>query len=120
VLHYGGDVALPGGERTLSRWFDTSGFERAAPRQLASNYRTFPSLMSGIRGPGVNSWDISVIKRIPITETVKFQLRGEFLNAMNRTHFSAPTMAPTSTLFGMITASSGYARQVHLAGRLEF
>ncbi len=116
VLHYGGDIALPGSERTLGRWFDTSGFERAAARQLASNYRTFPSLMSGIRGPGVNSWDISVIKRIPITEKVRFQLRGEFLNAMNRTHYSAPNTVPTSTLFGQITAASGYPRQVHLTG----
>jgi hypothetical protein len=68
----------------------------------------------------VNTSDISVIKRIAIRENVKFQLRGEFLNAGNRTHFLAPNTTPTSTLFGKITASNGYTRQVHLSGRLEF
>jgi hypothetical protein len=120
VLHYGGEIALPKDERTIERWFNTGAFERAAARQLASNYQTFPSQVSNVRGPGVNSWDISVIKRIPIRERVKFQLRGEFLNAGNRTHFAAPNMAPTSTLFGRITASVGYPRQVHVGGRLEF
>lgn len=120
VLHYGGDIELPNDGRTLDRWFDPTGFERAAARQLASNYRTFPARLSNVLAPGVNSWDISVIKRIPIRERVKFQLRAEFLNAANRTHFAAPNTVPTSTLFGRVTASSGFPRQVHVGGRLEF
>lgn len=120
VLHNGGDIALPRGEQTLSRWFDTSGFERSPARQLGSNYRSFPARSSNVRAPGINTWDVSVIKRIPVRERVKFQLRGEFLNAGNRTHFAAPNTAPTSTLFGQVNASSGFPRQVHVGGRLEF
>jgi hypothetical protein len=114
------DIALAKSERTLSRWFNTSGFVRDASRQVASNYRTFSNRFSGVRGPGMNLWDISLIKRVRISERVKLQIRGEFLNATNRTHFGAPTTGPTSTLFGQITASSGYPRQLHLGLRLEF
>jgi hypothetical protein len=113
-------IALSKSDRMLSRWFNTDSFVRDASRQLGNNYRNFPTRLSGVRGPGVNFWDISVIKRIPIRERVNLQFRGEFLNAFNRTHFTDPTTSPTSTLFGTITASSGYPRQVHLGGRLEF
>lgn len=120
---YNGDlrgIALPKSERTFGRWFNTAGFDRNAASQLASNYRTFPTRLSGARGPGVHSWDISLIKRFQVTERVNFQVRGEFLNAMNRTHFGAPNTAPTSTLFGQITGTSGFPRQVHVGGRLMF
>lgn len=120
---YGGDlrnIALPKSERTFARWFNTAGFDKNAPAQLASNYRTFPSRLSGTRGPGVHSWDVSMIKRFQVTERVQFQVRGEFLNAMNRTHFAAPNTSPTSTLFGQVTGSSGFPRQVHVGGRLMF
>ena len=113
-------IALDKGSRTLARWFNPGSFAREAARQLANNYQTFPSRLSGVRGPGTNIWDISVIKRIPLRERMTLQFRGEFLNAGNRTHFLAPNTTPTSTLFGAITASNGYPRQVHLGGRLEF
>jgi len=113
-------IALPKRERTFGRWFNTTGFERNAATQLASNYRTFPSRLSGARGPGVHSWDISLIKRFRVSERAQFQVRGEFLNAMNRTHFAAPNTTPTSTLFGQITGTSGFPRQVHVGGRIMF
>lgn len=113
-------IALPKSERTLSPWFNTSGFAREASRQLASNYRSFSTRSSGVRGPGINNADISLFKRVPLRERLALQIRGEFLNAFNRTHFTDPATAPTSTLFGAITASYGYTRQVHLTLRLEF
>ncbi len=49
------DIVLPRGERTVNRWFNTSaGFERDSTRRLVNNIRTFPSRLTGLRGPGVN------------------------------------------------------------------
>ncbi len=113
-------IALPKSERRIDRWFDTSGFERNAARQLQNNFRGFPSRLSGVRAPGVNVWDASLIKRFALTERVRAQLRGEFLNAANRSHLTTPVVAPANTLFGQITGTTGFPRQVHFALKVEF
>jgi len=113
-------IALPKSERRIDRWFNTSGFERNAAKQLGSNFRTFPSCLSGVRAPGINLWDVSLIKRFAVTERVRVQLRGEFLNAANRSHLAAPATAPTNTLFGQITSTTGFPRQVHFALKVQF
>jgi hypothetical protein len=41
------------------------------------------------RGPGLNNWDISVLKNFPIgSEARYFQLRWEMYNAFNHTQFA--------------------------------
>ena len=42
-----------------------------------------------MRGPGVNNWDLSVYRQIPITERIKSQLRFETYNTFNHTQFSS-------------------------------
>lgn len=44
---------------------------------------------SNIRGPGMNNFDISLQKNIPVGDRVKLQFRSEFYNAFNHTQFSA-------------------------------
>ena len=42
--------------------------QRADQRiRLASNIRTFPSRVDGIRSPFLNLWDISIVKQVPIS-----------------------------------------------------
>ncbi len=95
-------LRLPGEERTLERWFNTTGFERNAQRQLASNIRTFPTRIAAARGDGINVWDLSAHKNFRITEKVRVQLRGEAEGAMNTPNFSPPNTTPASTLFGRV------------------
>ena len=107
-LIYSGEftgIALPPGERTLERWFDTSGFERDTQKQLGSNIRTFPLRISGVRGGGINLWDMSAFKSFKVREGMKLQLRAEAEGAMNHPNFSPPNTAPTSTLFGTVTGT---------------
>jgi hypothetical protein len=88
--------------------------------RLASNIRTFPSRLPGLRGQDLNLWDLSLIKNIPITEKVKLQLRGEFLNAFNHAQFDDPNTDPTSTEFGKITEQANLPRNVQLAIKITF
>ena len=45
--------------------------------------------MGILRGPGINNWDISVSKRVPLFSDARFlQFRSEMFNAWNHTQFS--------------------------------
>ncbi len=100
------DIVLPYSDRTVGRWFNTdAGFERDSNKQLASNIRTFPSRLTGLRSDGFNSWDISVSKKIRITERIALQLRAESQDALNHAMFGAPNVTPSSTLFGTVSTT---------------
>jgi hypothetical protein len=75
-------VPLPRGERTFDRWFNTEAFARPARGDFGN---AAPTLF---RGPGVNNWDLNVMKRIPVTESVFVRLRCEMYNAFNHTQFN--------------------------------
>lgn len=116
MLLYGtlNDIALPGDQRTVERWFNTSVFERSNSKALVSNVRVAAARFAGIRGPGTVNYDLSVLKNTAITEKVRFEIRGEFLNATNTPIFANPNTDQYNTAFGTITATRGYARRVQL------
>lgn len=108
------DIPKSGGTQTVEQWFNTANFERSNARALSYNRRTFPNRFSGPRAPGMNNWDMSVLKNTQITERVNLQLRAETLNTLNHPMFNAPNTDPYNTAFGTIVASRGYARRVQL------
>ena len=109
------DIPLPKNQRTPDRWFNIdAGFERDSRKQLAYAARVMSFRFSGIRGDGINQWDMSVIKDTRLREGMKLQLRGEFLNAFNHVLFSNPSTSVTSTAFGTITSEKGYPRRIQL------
>ena len=115
------DIPLPKSLRSADRWFNTgAGFNRNITEQLASNIRTFPLSLSGLRGDGQASWDLSVLKAFPIRERLKAEFRAECYNAWNHTNLNNPNMSPTSTAFGTITGTSGDARNWQFALKLVF
>jgi hypothetical protein len=122
MLFYGdfSQVPLPSEERTISRWFNTEGFERANTRALVNNVRVAPLRFPGVRGPGITNWDLSAIKNTRITERVNMQIRGEFLNATNTPIFANPNVDQYNTAFGTITNTRGYARRVQLGLKILY
>jgi hypothetical protein len=78
-----GDPVIPKGDRTFSRNFDTSVFRLPAVGTFGNAAKT------EVRGPGINNWDIALVKNIPVWERVRVQFRSEFYNAFNHTQFSA-------------------------------
>ena len=115
------NIVLPSEQRAIERWFNTdAGFEKLAGNQLGQNIRAFPSRLSGLRGPGVNYFDLSMAKNFKITERMRFQLRTNWEGAMNHPLFATPNMAPTNALFGTINATVGEARRVYAGLKLYF
>ncbi|MEO7651877.1 MAG: hypothetical protein ABIZ80_15545, partial [Bryobacteraceae bacterium] len=121
VLFRGNIKDIPVDDPTDARMFNVdAGFEKAPARQLASNLRTFPTRLAGVRVSP--NWDtaLSLIKNTTIRENLRFQARLEAFNALNQHFFTAaPTTAPTSTAFGVTTAATG-ARAVQVALKLIF
>ena len=64
--------------------------------------------------------DFSLIKNATITESVKAQLKVEFLNAFNRHAFATPNMSPNDPNFGIPTGTINGARSIQLTARIKF
>jgi hypothetical protein len=92
-------------------------FFNLAPGQTGNMERNFVS------GPTLFNWDASIIKNIRITENVRFQIRAEAFNVLNKTNFAITgqfTQANiNSNTFGRL-ATTFQPRIIQLAGRLEF
>ncbi|MGH9675151.1 MAG: carboxypeptidase regulatory-like domain-containing protein [Bryobacteraceae bacterium] len=116
------DIVLPESQRKTERWFNiNAGFERDAARQLASNVRTFPLRLTGLRADGFNQFDLSIFKNFRITERVTLQLRAEAQDALNHAMFGVPNNVPANTLFGQVTATQfAEQRRITVAGKLSW
>jgi hypothetical protein len=107
---------------TPERWFDTKCFGAPGDRFGTAGRGT-------VRAPGMNTWDLSLIKNTAIGENQSLQLRFEFFNAFNRANFQAPnvTFVPgatgstgsTSSSFGRVTSAND-ARQIQLGQKFYF
>jgi Carboxypeptidase regulatory-like domain len=116
------DIALPGSDRTLERWFNVDAFNRVSAQQLVSNVRTLPMRFSSVRAHDVNNVDLSLIKNTAI-KTATFQFRLEALNAFNHPLFPAPGVGTvTATTFGQVVTSTqaNYARRVQAMLKVLF
>ncbi len=70
-------------------------------------------------GPGVNNWDMAIIKNTAITESVNLQFRGEFFNLFNHAQFLTPNGILGSSSFGSVPGTLP-ARIGQLSLKLNF
>lgn len=97
------DIPLSKGQRSVDNWFNTeAGFNRNSQEQPYLNLRTFPLRLSGVRGDGRATWDLSALKRFRIREPLTLEFRADVYNAMNHANFSQPDTSPNSSTFGQI------------------
>ena len=83
----------PGGKKDrIDRWFDPAAFVDAPPYTFGNVGRFLPDN----RGPYYHSWDLSILKNIPMKERFRLQFRWELFNAFNQVNFSNPS----GTTFG--------------------
>jgi Carboxypeptidase regulatory-like domain/TonB-dependent Receptor Plug Domain len=108
-----GDPSLPADQRSLTRWFNTSAFVNPPPFTFGNAPR------SVLRGPGVVTTDLTLERSIGLTERVKFEIRAEAYNLLNRANFNVPGFTLGSADFGVIS-SARPARTIQLGGRLTF
>ena len=74
---------------------------------------------SSFRGPGYTNMDLSIIKRFPINERMRFTIRADFFNLFNNVNLGVPNSDVTQSNFGLSTTAAA-ARIIQFAGRFDF
>ena len=107
------------------QWFNPAAF--IAPPSASGFYGNLGR--DTYIGPGLATWDFSVLKDTKIHERLNLQFRAEIFNLLNRANFNTPNLItftpPTATnptgvsgTAGAITSTSTTARQVQFALKL--
>ncbi len=119
------DPVLPKGDRTELRHFDTTAF--APPTRAEFGIGNAPKDV--LRGPGINVFDFTVIKNIPVgkSEARRLQLRFEFYNFFNHASFQGVDTTArfdaqnrqVSGTFGQYTSTLD-ARRIVLGAKFYF
>jgi len=99
-------------------WFDTTGFAV----QPAYTRRSNPWYYDNLTGPGYSNIDLSIYKRVKITERFQVELRLEAYNALNGMNWANPTLDVTKSDFGRTNAQASgyYGRQLQYSAKLYF
>jgi len=94
----GGHVLATTNPRKGGTYFNTSLFSNEQLGQFGNSSRRF------FHGPGLNNWNIALLKTTKITESKELQLRFEGFNVFNHAQFQNPTGEINST-FGVVTGA---------------
>jgi hypothetical protein len=104
----------PDGPKTVEKWFDTSAFT-AVPSGVFGN-----ELRNRLRGPGFQSFDLSIQRVIRFGSRYAATLRWDAFNLFNKTNFGLPNRNLSGGDFGTISSLSGDPRIMQLAVRFTF
>jgi hypothetical protein len=114
-------IADPKGPETIVQWFNTAAFAAAT-----TNFGTAGRGI--IIGPGVNNWDISLVKNFRWHENLRVRFSTDFINAFNHVNPGNPNVSPTydatlkqtNTNFGRITAVARDPRIIQFGLKFNF
>jgi hypothetical protein len=110
-----------------TQWFNPSAFLApafATPADIKANGGFYGNLgRNTLIGPGLATWDFSVLKDTRIREQLNLQFRAEIFNLLNRANFNQPnavvfTPSGVSPTAGVITSTTTTARQVQFGLKL--
>ena len=92
------------------------------PTNTGANSGTgFGNVVKGsIRGPAYTNWDAAVIRSFPIFRESDLEFRAEYFDVLNHTELSDPTLNPTSSALGTITATTGGPRIAQFSLKMRF
>jgi hypothetical protein len=99
-------------------YFNINSFTPEAPGTIGNARRRF------FHGPGLNNWDMALLKDTKLTETKTLQFRAEAFNLFNHAQFSAGGSSNFGVVgaqgFGIISATYGQPRVLQVALKLLF
>jgi Carboxypeptidase regulatory-like domain len=107
-----GDVKA--GRSLPDNYVNQSAFERP-PNGVQGN-----AGRGSIRQPGINNWDLGVVKNNRFSERLSMQFRWEMFNAFNHTQFGPATLNRASTNFGQIGGTLIGPRRMQVGLKLIF
>lgn len=92
------------------------------PRNAAGQPVHIPgnAARNSIEQPGLNNWDVGVVKNTRIHERFNIQFRWETFNTWNHTQFGPANLSMTSANVGKITSLMVGPRRTQLGLRLQF
>lgn len=100
-----GKVLADTNPRNGNQYFNTALFSEEQPGQFGSSRRRF------FHGPGINNFDMALLKTTKITESKELQFRFEAFNLFNHAQFSTPnglinSLPPSEGgTFGLVTSA---------------
>jgi len=86
----------------------------------AGTFNLQPGIRNAIYQPGIQAWNLGMVKKFAINERSGFEFRAEAYDFINHPNLSGPNLNPTSSQFGMITSKTGIARNLQLSLRFYF
>jgi hypothetical protein len=103
------------------QWFNPAAFVAPQPWTWGNASRNM------LFGPGTYNWDASMAKNFSLTERIKLQMRGDFLNVLNHFNLGNPSAViadtrdggPANSVSGKITGGSG-SRVIQIGARVTF
>ena len=91
---------LPRSERTITRYFNTSCFAVTPTGTYGNSGRNI------VQAPGLNNWDIALLKSTRLTESVTAQFRTELFDAWNHPQLGVPDTGVQNAFFGQVRSSA--------------
>ncbi|MBV9295184.1 MAG: TonB-dependent receptor [Acidobacteriaceae bacterium] len=111
------NVAISGSAQSrLNEWFNINAFAQPPAFTFGSEPRTDPVL----RAAGIANYDLTIVKKTPITERFNLDFRTEFFNLFNRVQFADPGTIFGNPQFGIVTGTQNLPRLVQFGLRLNF
>jgi hypothetical protein len=110
------------GSRSVSQFFNTACFYQpgtGAPGIGGYNTLYGTVAPNAIEGPGIDNFDLALLKNGPITERIKYQFRAEFFNILNHPSFNSIDTTVTDSTFGIVNGEAAN-RNIQLALKLVF
>ena len=95
-------------------------FTANVTQPAAGTFNLQPGVRDSVYQPGLQDWNLALLKSFKVNERNSFQFRAEAYDFINHPNLSGPNLNPTSSQFGMITSKSGLARNLQLSLRYSF
>jgi hypothetical protein len=100
---------------TIAQWFNTAAFAAVPTGQ----YRPGNAAATTVGGPGMQRFDVSLMRNIQVRESMRVQLRLETFNLPNHTNFQGISTALGSSNYGQVTSARD-PRRIQLGAKLTF
>ncbi len=112
--NYTGQPVFGPSTGTAQDWFNPGAFSTPAAYTFGNVGR------NTVYGPGLQTLDAALVRNFALAERTRFQIRGEFFNALNHTNLGTPNRFVNEPQFGTITYAATPGREIQLAARLSF
>jgi len=112
--NYTGQPVFGLGTRTAGEWFNPAAFATPAAFTFGNVGR------NSVSGPPLQTLDLALQRTFSLTEKMRFQLRGEAFNALNRVNLGTPNRFVNTPQFGTITMAMTPGREIQLGARFSF